>query len=323
MTDSWHTALAGLLALMGIGSPDAVTYQGYGEGEYVLVAPQLSGTVDTLEVKRGQTVHKGDALFTLEHGAEQAAVDQAKAQLAHDEETMIDLLKAKRQPELDQLIASRDEANANLNIAEITFARDQKQIATHAVSQATLDADQAARDQARAKLAEAEAALATGKLSTGRDDAILAAQATVGASRAALAAAEWRLNQKSLTSPTDAFVFDTLFRVGEYANAGQAVVSLLPASNIRVRFFVPGTDLPKLAAGAPVTINETGSMTPIPAHITYIAPQAEYSPPELYNRDNREKLLYMLEATPDAMPERVHPGQPVDVVMPKASSSND
>ena len=312
-----HGFLTSLLALIGFANPEGATYQGYGEGEYVLVAPQLPGTVDNIHVVRGQTVHKGEALFEQEHVSEHAAVHQAKAEADRDEAMLADLLKAKRQPELDQLLASREEASAALQIAEITYARDQKQIAARAISQATLDADKASLNQARAKLAEADAALATGKLSTGRDDAIRAAQSTVAASQAALAAAQWKLDQKSIMAPTDALVFDTLYRSGEYVNAGQAVVSLLPAANIRVRFFVSGTALPEISAGMKVSIHETGSDEAIAAHVTYISPSAEYSPPELYNRDNRDKLLYMIEATPEDNPERIHPGQPVDVTVGK------
>lgn len=312
MLDQLHAFFLSLLALIGFAHPNVAVYQGYGEGDYVLVAPQIAGTVETLDVARGQTVHKGDPLFTLEHVSEEAALNQAKAQTYHAYATLADQMKAKRQPELDTLVAQRDEANAALQIAQINYTRDQRQIKVQAVSQAMLDADKATLDQATAHLAETEADLTTGKLSIGRDDALHAAQADILADEAAQAGAQWRLDQKKLVAPSDAFVFDTLERPGEFINAGQPVVSLLPAANIRARFFVPSTQLATVPAGTKVIIDD-GTGAPIPAHVTYVSPQAEYSPPELYNRDNRDKLLFMLEATPDATPERVHPGQPVDV----------
>jgi HlyD family secretion protein len=314
MFDQIRAAFLSLLAALGLGHADTTIYQGYGEGDYVLVAPQIAGTVETLDVARGDHVHKGDPLFTLEHESEQAALNQAQAEVYHAYATLADLMKAKRQPELDTLVAQREEASAALQIAQINYERDLKQIKAQAISQATLDADKATLEQATAKLAETDADLATGKLSTGRDDAIHAAQADIVADEAAQAGAQWRLDQKKVAAPSDAFVFDTLYRSGEFVNAGQPVVSLLPAANIRVRFFVPSTQLATIPAGTKVTV-DNGSDEPIPAHVTYVSPQAEYSPPELYNRDNREKLLFMLEATPDATPEHVHPGQPVDVVV--------
>lgn len=320
MMESLHAALFSLLAMLGLAQPAPHIYQGYGEGEYVLVSSQLAGTVESVDVVRGQTVKKGEQLFTLEHSAEQAAVDQAKASSDRAEAVLADLLKARRQPELDALVAQRNEAAASVRIAEINLERDKQQLKAQAISQAIVDADKATLAQTRAKLAEAEASIASGKLSTGRSDAIRAAQADIAASNAALAQAQWKLDRKTVASPEDGLVFDTLYRVGEYVDPGKAVVSLLPPSNIKVRFFVPATALPQLEIKTPVTIlmtdrNGTGrnEATTLPASITYIAPQAEYSPPELYNRDNREKLLFMIEATPDKTPERIHPGLPVDV----------
>ena len=312
MFDQLNAAFIGVLAFLGLGQAGA-TYQGYIEGEYVLVAPQIAGSIENMGVTRGQQVHKGDTLYILEHAAEQAVVDQAKAQADRADATLADLLKAKRQPELDQLIASRDEAKAALQIATLNVERDEKQIKSRAISQAALDTDRAQLDQAKARLAEQEAALATGKLSTGRDDAIKAAQADVGAAQAALAAAQWKLDQKKITAPADALVFDTLYRAGEFVPAGQPAISLLPSANIKVRFFVPAPELSSLPLGSHVAIEEKGKAEPAAAHVTYISPQAEYSPPELYNRDNREKLLFMVEATPDSTPEHLRPGLPVDV----------
>ncbi|MDD5586735.1 MAG: HlyD family efflux transporter periplasmic adaptor subunit [Alphaproteobacteria bacterium] len=304
-----------VLAALGLASPPASTYQGYVEGEYVLVAPQIAGTLETLNTSRGMSVQKGDGLYLLEHAAEAAALAEARAKADRSEATLDDLLKAKRPPELEALMAQRDQAEAALKIATITYERDVKQLPSKAVSQATVDADKAAMDQARGRLDEATAALATGRLSIGRDDAIRAAQADVTAGKAALAQAEWRLDQKRLAAPADAFVFDTLYRVGEFVPAGQPVVSLLPPENIKVRFFVPETRVSSIPAGTAVQVHINGDKETRSARVTYVSPKAEYSPPQLYNRDNRERLLFMIEATPDDAPQAFHPGQPVDVIV--------
>ncbi len=316
MFENFRAVVLGILATLGGASQPA--YQGYGEGDYVLVSPQIAGTIEALSVKRGQNVHKGDVLFVLEHVAEEAAVDQAKAQVEHAEANYADLLKAKRQPELDALVGARDQAAAALRIADMNYARDLKQIKNQAISQATVEADHAIQDQAYAKLVEANAMLDSAKLPSGRDDAIKAAQADIALAKAMLAESLWRLDQKKLVAPADAFVFDTLYRQGEYIKEGQPVISLLPPANIRVRFFVPEPVLSSIALGRAVTVQVNGDQDTLSAHVTYIAPQAEYSPPQLYNRDNREKLLFMIEATPDASPERMHPGQQVDVVLDAA-----
>ena len=258
--------------MFGLAQPPSV-YQGYAEGEYVLMASQIAGQIDQLHVVRGKNVKKGDVLFTLEHVAEQAALDQAKALAERANAALADLIKGKRQPEIDELTAQRDQAKAALQIAQITVNRDLQQIKSNAISKATVDADRAVLEQARGRLAETEAALAVGQASVGRDDAIRAALADTVANKAAVTSAQWRLDQKKAVAPADAFVFDTLYREGEYVNAGQPVVSLLPASNIKVRFFVPGTVLPNIKLGSKVSIDD-GAHDSMSAHVSYISPQA-------------------------------------------------
>ncbi len=55
---------------------------------------------------------------------------------------------------------------------------------------------------------------------------------------------------------------------------------------------------------------------PLEAHISYLSPKPEYTPPVLYNRENRAKLVFLVEALfADVTAARdLHPGQPVDVL---------
>jgi HlyD family secretion protein len=103
-------------------------------------------------------------------------------------------------------------------------------------------------------------------------------------------------------------------RPGETPGAGTPVVELLPPANILVRFFVPEAELPHLHPGDAVNVVCDGCAAPIPARISFIAPQAEYTPPVIYSNETREKLAFLIEARPapfDAT--KLNPGQPVSV----------
>ncbi len=64
-------------------------------------------------------------------------------------------------------------------------------------------------------------------------------------------------------------------------------------------------------------VSVAGHHPPLDARISYLSPQSEYTPPVLYNRDNRAKLVFMVEAVFSAADARdLHPGQPVDVALP-------
>ena len=71
-----------------------------------------------------------------------------------------------------------------------------------------------------------------------------------------------------------------------------------------------------LKPGQAATVRCDGCGDPVPVRIDYISPQAEYTPPVIYSRETRGKLVYMVEArpAPDAA-TRLHPGQPVEAAL--------
>ena len=83
---------------------------------------------------------------------------------------------------------------------------------------------------------------------------------------------------------------------------------------MKVRFFVPETVVGKLAPGRTLSIHCDGCAADVPAKITYISSEAEYTPPVIYSNENRAKLVFMVEARPSAADAvKLHPGQPVAV----------
>jgi HlyD family secretion protein len=96
--------------------------------------------------------------------------------------------------------------------------------------------------------------------------------------------------------------------------AGAPVVSLLPPGNIFVRFFVAEPELAGIHRGDAVTISCDSCRAGIAATISFVSPQAEYTPPVIYSDESRSKLVYMIEARPPPQEAaRFNPGQPVTV----------
>lgn len=305
--------LGGIQAALGLAPERAEgVYSGYVEADYVFVASSVGGTLDRLDVARGDRVTKGAALFALEDTSQLAARDEAAAKLRQAEAQLADLQSGKRPPEIEAIEAQRRQAVAMLRQAEEDFRRQSDLVRKGVAAEKALDDARAMRDQTRAKVAELDAQLMVARMPA-RTDAIRAAEAAVTAAKASLAQAQWRLGQMSGAAPDDATVIDTLYRPGEMVPAGMPVVQLLPAANLKIRFFVPEPRLARLAVGEKVDVRCDGCGAPIPATIRYIAPQAEYTPPVIYSRDERARLVYMIEARPDARREALRVGQPVDV----------
>jgi len=288
-------------------------FQGYVEGEYVYVSSPLGGTLTNLAVARGDMVQNGQLLFALERESEAASVHEAEHSLSEAQAQLADLTKGKRPTEITSMEAQLDRARADLKLSQAELVRRQDLVKKNVISKEELDQASAQRAADQAQVDQLVADLATARLG-GRDDAIAAAQAAVDAQTATLAKARWSFDQKQQFAAEAGPVQDTLYRQGEYVAAGMPVVVLLPPDHIKVRFFVPEDQLSNVKVGRPVQVLSDSTAKTYTATINYISTSAEYSPPVLYNRENRASLVYMIEArfaAADA-PE-LRPGQPVDV----------
>ncbi len=192
----------------------------------------------------------------------------------------------------------------------------------------------AALDEAEKNLAQAKANFALSETNYGRrqqlrdgPNGVISAEeldqsrtqrnadaAQVASQQAAFDKAKWSFDQKQQFAPTDAFVQDTLYRQGEWIAAGNPVVVLLPPENLKVRFFVPQEVLPKIKTGETVNVSFDGATKNYSATVNFISTQNEFTPPVIYNRENRAKLVFMIEAKfSPADAAELRPGQPVDV----------
>jgi HlyD family secretion protein len=308
------TAIAAL-ALAACGSPPPPGYQGYVEGEFVNVASPMAGRLDQLSVKRGDDVAANTRLYALEAASEAAAQRQAQEQVRAAEAQLADLRTGRRPPEQDVTKAQLAQAEVDLQRAATQVARDEAQFRVGGIPRAQLDDSRSAHAAAQAKVVQLRSELKVTQLPS-RTEQIAAQAAQVAAARAALDQATWKLDQKSVLATKAGRVFDTLYREGEWVAAGSPVVRMLPPSNVKVRFFVPQTIVGKIPIGQAVAIQCDGCGADIAATVTYVATEAEFTPPVIYSNETRGKLVFMIEARPS--PEnaaKLHPGQPVSVVL--------
>ena len=307
-------AAAALLAACGDKQPPSL--QGYVEGEYVRVAAPFAGTLVSLDAQRGAQVEPGAKLFALEAENEDAARREAQERLRKAAAVVEDLRKGKRPTEIASVNAQLSQAEVAARLSERDWQRQLDLVSKGFVSQSRADEAKAARDSDRMKVQQLQNDVATAQSGT-RPDEIRAAEAEAAAAKESLAQADWKLRQKSVTATVSGAVTDTLFTRGEFVPAGAPVVSLLPPANVKVRFFVPETKLGSMKVGQKVSLACDGCGNAIDAAVTFIATQAEFTPPVIYSKDNRAKLVFLVEAKPspqDAL--KLHPGQPVDVRLP-------
>lgn len=259
--------------------PAKEEWQGYNEGRFTYISSHFSGVLTKMYVDRGDVVKAKQPLFILESQPESDILNQAIADTA----------------------AAQANLRANIaafSLAELTVNRNQALLKKHAVQQAILD--QAIVDYQKAK------------------ETISQSKAVWEAKKAAQQKAQWDLKQKTIYAPTEARVFDTYFRVGELIPSEQAILSLLAKQDIKTIFYVSEHQLGSLYIGQEVNITCDACKESIVSIISFISPQAEFTPPIIYSNETRSKLVFRIEAKPiSGKANLLHPGQPVSVTLKK------
>ncbi len=301
------------LALAACSARDDGRFTGYAEADLVYVAPGIAGTLRSLAVARGQRVARGAALFSLDTDAEAAARAAAEARLAAAAAQAANLRKGRRPPEVRAVEQQLAQARASLEASTAQLARSEKLVEQGFVSSLQLDTLRAAQERDAARVRELQAQLVVAR-EAARPDEIAAAEAQRRAAAFEVEQSRWREEQKRRVAPADALVFDVLFRVGEWVPAGAPVVALLPDGALKLRFFVPQPQLARVHVGSRVEVGCDGCPAGLDAVVTFVSPQAEFTPPVIYSNESRSKLVFLVEARPsEAARAALKPGQPIDV----------
>jgi HlyD family secretion protein len=301
-------------------APAEASWQGYAEADFVKVGPTQQGLVTAVHVQRGDHVVKGAPLFDQDDAMDRAAVDQA-AHLAQQARDQLANLQGPAKPtEIAQAEANLNDAIAARGKVQADLQRNETLLASGSATKQVVDQERADLASAEAKIAAAAAAVKQAQAPLGRADEIVAQASAVEVADAALAQARWRLAQRSVAAPVAGFVADVLARPGETLQAGAPVVSLLPPENIFIRFFVPEPSLAHVHPGDTVALTCDNCPPDLTGAVSFVSPQAEYTPPFIYSESTRAKFVFLAEARPK--PDQAalfNPGQPV-TVKPRAAS---
>lgn len=178
------------------------------------------------------------------------------------------------------------------------------------------DLQQADLNQNNATLANAkqtfDRAQSLSKTGSGTQANLDAAVSALRVAEARVNTSQTRLMRRNAFAPISGTIQQIYFREGEMVQAQRPVLSILPPGNMKVRFYVSETDLAKLAVGDEVRVACDNCAADLTAKIYYIATTAEYTPPVIYSLDERNKLVYLVQARPNK-PASVRVGQPVSV----------
>jgi HlyD family secretion protein len=308
-------ALASALILGGCDNGKEPAFQGWIEADLIFVGPDEAGRVESLAVREGDEVVAGMPLFALDADLQAADVHTAVAQVAEARARLARLEHAQqRQEEIAVLQAQEKRAESAVTLSTAELERVQTLFNRGGIaSQAQLDVAKSNADRDRAALEEVRRQIAVARLPSREEDIAAARQSLVGA-EARRGAAETKLARRRVAATVAGTVQQIYYRSGEMVAPGKPVVAVLPPGNLKVRFFVGEAVLPKLKFGDVVNIRCDGCADALTAKVSFISRSSEFTPPVIYSLDERNKLVFLIEARPE-QPERVRVGQPVTVTL--------
>ena len=282
-----------MIVAAGCGRENDRMIPGYVEADTLYMAAQESGPLAELDVEEGEAVAASDLLFRLDAAKANFALARAEAAEKAARSRVEDA------GALDQAVA---EAEAAFENAAKNFVRSKELVETNVATKARLDNDRAALETSRARLAMAKSE---------RE----AASSEWAGAIAEVDLARQRVEDLSVYAPSAGSVERVYRRRGEIVAAGEPVIALLPPENVKIRFFAPEASLPALAPGGAVSFRCDGCASAQSARITFIAKEPQFAPPVIYSLDEREKLVFLVEARPED-PASLRPGMPVSVSLP-------
>jgi HlyD family secretion protein len=225
--------------------------------------------------------------------------------------------------EADLIFVSPDEAG---RVVQLNVREGDAVTAGSVIYKVDDDLQQADLNQNNASLLNAkqtyERAQTLAKTGAGTQANYDSAEMGLRVAEARVNTSQTRLARRIAYAPASGTVQQIYFREGETVPAQRPVLSIMPPGNLKIRFFVAESELPRLKLGDDVHIACDNCSSGLTAKIYFISTTAEYTPPVIYSQEERAKLVYLIQARPDR-PDALRVGQPVSVsLMPKGADAS-
>ncbi len=271
-------------------------------------------------VEEGDRVTAGQVLAILQTNRLEAQIEEAKAQIAAQQEVVKRFESGTRPQEIEQARAERAAAKATVRNSMLNFERISKTSGAGATSEQALDNARAQLDVDQAQLKVKEKALNLA-LEGPRKEDIAAAKNTLEALKASLSLLKIRIADMTLISPSPGIIQNRILEPGEMASPDRPVVTLALTDPKWVRAYVPEPDLGRIKLGMTAKIlSDSFPDQSFEGWIGFISPVAEFTPKTVETEDLRTKLVYEVRVFVHDSKDLLRLGMPVTVIVGRTVS---
>ena len=290
-----YSALIVLALVTGCGpkeNPNQIMASGTIEATDVNVPAKVPAQIVSLYVEEGSHVDSGGLIALEDHSGPdiqlrqaQAAVDAAGAQLTLAQ-------KGARAEDIKQSEEAVQQAQVNRNLAANDLERARNLVKGNAATKQQLEDAEAKFRVAQSQLAAAEENAEKLKHFS-RPEEISQASSHVQQLEATRDAARKMVDDSYITSPVSGIVTHKVLEQGELAGAGATVATVTDLSRVYLMIYVTEEELPRIKLGNKVMVKVDGlPAKSFPGTVTYISPEAEFTPKNIQTKDDRVKLVF-------------------------------
>lgn len=281
---TWNRPIAAIVALAAGGLiyylvagnnsakiPDGIAYgNGRIEAVQIDVSTKIPGRVSEVLAREGDLVKPGQVVAKIDTAQLRAQLARANAEIASAES------------QVAAAVAAVAQTQAQLVLANQALKRASELVEKGHTSRETYDTTVSNRDVATANVAAAKATL-------------LARQRGVDATKAAAQEIQTQIDDATLTSPTIGRVLYRLAEKGEVLGSGGKVLTLVDLADVYMEIFLPAEQAARVAIGAESRIKLDVTDFAIPAKVSFVSPQSQFTPKQVETEVERAKLMFRVK----------------------------
>lgn len=251
--------------------PDGIAF-GNGSVEAVQtdISTKIAGRVDTILVQEGDLVEAGQIVASIETSQLRAKLLQAQAAVASAESLVASAQAAIAQSQAQQVLAEQE------------LTRSKELVKKQLTSTEEYDTKVSQLAVAKANVAAAEAMLVS-KLRN------------VDAAEANVLEIQTQIDDSTLVSPSKGRVLYRLTEPSEVLGSGGKVLTLLNLTDIYMEVYLPTSVVQRISIGAPARIQLDFMDTIIPANVSFVSPESQFTPKSVETATEREKLMFRVK----------------------------
>jgi HlyD family secretion protein len=300
------------MSCSGKGPVDMISASGTIEAVEVNVGSKVAGELKSRPVDEGSRVRAGDRLATIDHETLDIQLRQAEAGIDLARAQLVLLRNGARREDIQQAEAALSQAEASLKVAQDDARRTRELEKTaSATSKQREDAD------ARLTVAQAQrdaAAEALRKVrNLARPEEIKAAEAMLAQAESAADLLRKTIADCTIVAPVGGTVTHKAVEVGELVTQGATIVTVSELDSVYVMIYVTESELGRIRLGdaAEVRIDAFPERS-FPGKVTYISPEAEFTPKNVQTKQDRVKLVFGVKIEIENKEGLLKPGLPAD-----------